>query len=344
MAFKLKAKPTKPAVSSGEYKWNLYKNGITQSALSTFLICPEKFRLSMEKGLSSEKTTFALEFGDIFHNILDVVYSDFKNLETTSDAQQAAKVAVGHKLSEALINARANNILSSDIEEQLATGYTMADVVLSHYFKRYFKADKKRQWVAMEQEFSNPYQVPGIGFNDIKVPLRGKIDGVYKIGTSLWQLETKTKGTIDERQLMDKLAFDLQNFFYLLNSKLLYGVRPAGVLYNVVRRPGLRKNAKETTQQFMDRIDKDIADRPDWYFMRWEVAISKSDFDNWQEEFDRMLIRLVSTVHNKEYFRNSTACNSNYGMCPYLGLCSRGDLAGLKTREKVFPELAVFNG
>lgn len=320
------------------YSYNLFKDGLTQSALSTFLQCPQKFKRYMLDGFVSERSTFALDFGNIFHYVLDQVYTNFKEADSVDSAIDRAKEALAAGYEETLEKIKGINLINGDIEEELFETYALARVVAIHYMQKWFKEDKKKNWVSLEHKFENIYRGREEKY---AVKLKGKIDGVFSSGKELSLLETKTKGQIIEREITDILTFDLQNFFYLLNAKLIYGRMPTTVLYNVVRRPQLRRGKNETQAIFLQRVDKDIEDRSDFYFMRWPVSITKADFNDWEAEFKMMLDRLVDTYLNNLYYKNSMACTGGKGTCQYLGLCARNDIFGLKRREVLFPELEV---
>jgi hypothetical protein len=330
----LKKKTSKPA-----YSYDLYKDGITQSALANFLACPQKFKNYMVDGYSSERSTFAMDFGNIFHAALDKIYSDFDRIANSGrDTDDIIPIYLSPLLEADLEKLRKSRLISGELEQEMQENYALAEVVLRHYMRRWFKEDKKRDWISLEQKFNNAYEHPGEKY---KINLKGKIDGVFNTGKAISLLETKTKGQINEKELMDLMAFDLQNFFYLLNAKLIYGKMPLNVLYNVVRRPMLRQGKAETHAAFCQRVDKDITERADWYFMRLPISITTSEFNQWQREFDMMLDRLVETYEKELYYKNSTACTGGKGTCQFLGVCSQNDFFGLKKRDVLFPELEV---
>lgn len=328
-----------------EYSYDLYRDGITQSALSNFLTCPEKFNLSMNQGWASERTGFAIDFGNIVHEALDRVYSGFFNLGNSADAMHRSSQQLELMLNRELSRTAKFRILNNDIEQEICDNYRLAEIVLRHYFQRWFREDKKRDWVFLEKEFSNEYHLGiqnfGTGDNLFVIPMKGKIDGVFRSGKKFRQLETKTKGQINEKEIQDKLTFDLQNFFYLLNSAILLGEKPSGVLYNVIRRPQLKQGAKETHVQFCERVNEDIENRRDFYFMRWDISILPSEYKRWEGEFEIMIERLVQTYEEERYFRNPTGCNAFHRTCQFLPVCSRRDFSGLRIRDEIFPELKV---
>ena len=51
--------------------WNLYEDGITHTMMDTFLTCPHQCYLSYIEGWRSDRFSYAIEFGDLFHTILE---------------------------------------------------------------------------------------------------------------------------------------------------------------------------------------------------------------------------------------------------------------------------------
>jgi len=115
---------------------------------------------------------------------------------------------------------------------------------------------------------------------------------------------------------------------------------PSGVLYNVIRRPGLRLGKTETMPQFGKRIEKDILKRTDFYFFRFEVATDKSDIAKWSIEFEDMVTDFLDWWEGKcGHYKNTGSCVTKYGRCQFLGACAEGQFHTLMKRPRVFREL-----
>ncbi len=146
-----------------------------------------------------------------------------------------------------------------------------------------------------------------------------------------------------------KLTLDAQVSNYLVGARAL-GFEPDGVLYDVLRKPGLeprlatpisdRKYTKptksdpvprlyanqrdrdETPEEYRDRILADIADRPDYYYQRGVVVRLEEEerdaaFDTWQTAEQIRLNRNAG-----RWPRNVDACSQFGRMCEYWPVCS----------------------
>lgn len=313
--------------------WDLYRDGLTQGLLGRFLGCPERHRLAMVEGLSKIRTGGALAFGSLFHEVLDVVARSHETAPTPGKILEIVS-SIEKRDRDKLVKMAANAQQLQELEEN----FGLAEVVLQEYFVRWRQDFETKRWVCVEEHFSVPYQ----GTRRLRIPVRGKWDGLYRTGASnaLWLFETKTKARIEEDNIADMLGFDLQVCLYLWAAEQVYGERPVGVLYNIVRRPQLKQNQKETRPQFLQRVGADIRQRPEFYFQRMEAVITDEDMRKWQGEFHSMVRQLESHFEGQFHFRNPMSCTGK-GTCEFLPVCSRGDRFGLEKREHTFPELVA---
>src|SRR5687768_5683535 len=69
---KFKKRPKPPVF------YDLRRDGVTQSLLNEFLMCPQRARLGYVMGLTPITTSGALSFGSVVHDALDKIYSEMK--------------------------------------------------------------------------------------------------------------------------------------------------------------------------------------------------------------------------------------------------------------------------
>lgn len=156
---------------------------------------------------------------------------------------------------------------------------------------------KNSKSVSQEEVFDISYTLP----SGRSIRLRGKFDGIDRIGKELCLQENKVKGDIDVDKLMTELPSNLQTMFYVLALSSSNRM-PSAVRYNVIRRPlsdwrgsfniKQRKGRKtkqglvgtETDEQFHDRLGSLMSENGDHFFMRWRVPITKSDLKRFCDE------------------------------------------------------------
>lgn len=336
-------KPPRQGNRRTEPLWDLYRDGITASMLSKFFICRERFRLNAVEGWSDKRLATALEFGSCFHDCHE-------------------NHAAGYPIStEKLLSQFEKNRIQArnmDHEEraEIAEICGTVGVLFPRYVEHWREMDQSFEYVAQEEKFEVPYTLP----SGRVLKLRGRIDAAYREGDQIWILETKTKGDIDEELLTATLQQDLQTMFYVLAFSLAHQVVPGGVLYNVIRRPGLRRRKEETLPDFLQRIGEDIDRRPEWYFMRWKTELEEGDLDKWiKRSLDPVLEQLClwweSISHNPfdpwtdaQGQPNLHHYQRPFGVYDGLGRGGRGDYfellayrsyRSLRQRDVAFPEL-----
>lgn len=261
LAKKLVASGAKERRSRSEPVWagpesDADNGGITQSLLSRFLVCPERFRLTVIEGLRpSEGWNKSLGYGNLWHAC-----------EEALAGEQDWRAALKKYAQEQLREFRAPN-------DQTAIDhwYNVCLVQFPEYVAYWSKHPdvENRTPLLQEQVFKVPYRLP----SGRTVYLRGKFDSVDLVKNgklaSVWLHENKTKGDINEEMIKRQLSsgFDLQTMLYLIaleSSKRtrveergrvlringynfgngqtnLFKIEDdgpiAGVRYNVIRRP-----------------------------------------------------------------------------------------------------------
>lgn len=305
------------------YNWDPFVDGVTQSGLNAFLQCRELATLKLKEGLAPAGTRPALEYGSFVHDVLEKVYAG----GFLDDQEQVAGVI------KAVEAKRAPKVVGVDAYGHMVG---MAEAVLMEYFAWYAKEDSKKKWVDLEQVFDVPYELPGV---ERPIRLRGRFDGVFRIGKRLWLLETKTMSQINDDALIDGLSFNLQNLFYLRALEIKMGEKPAGVLYNILRKPGLRQKQNELSPAFAERCQEDISTRPEHYFLRYEIVITPAERARWEGEFEMLLQEFIEWAGDGVNYRSSCACRQAWGSCDFLPVCSRNDRSNFATKAECFPEL-----
>lgn len=327
--------PVKKSTSKkSEYKpiFDLYRDGLTQGSIATFLDCPEQFRLKYVFGWRPQVASGATAFGSAFHDILSSIQhsDDGGKLPTIDEATDRYYKSIQ------------KNLTANQTEETL-TMLALVKSMIAHYLIRWKKDDDAIKWVAREKTFHVKY--------DKRIPLRGRWDGIRKHKDGLYLHETKTKGRIDEEGIADSLPHDIQTQLYCWAIKQTYGEYPRGVVYDVIRNPQLRIKQSESRTDFVQRVIEDVESRYDWYYMRWTVTLTKSDLDRWESRFLNTVIPKIvnwwdaieDNLNNpwlsEEHYMRPGAFWNQYGRTDLFHALTKGQYFGLEQRKIVYPEL-----
>jgi hypothetical protein len=220
--------------------------------------------------------------------------------------------------------------------DYMETNLCLLEAVMPEYFKFWGKNDfQKIKWVELEKKFRVPSPVAGLD-------LVGRIDGAYLARPKeLWSFESKTKSRIEEDDISQTLAFDLQNGVYQFALRHNHKIQPRGTLYNIIRRPGQKQGKKENLKQFGARVRAEIQKDQRHFFIRFEVAVPKADAERFESELKMVLTEFINWHKDLlPTYRNTTACIQKYGPCKFLPLCANGEMSIYRKREVMFPELA----
>ena len=316
------------------YIYDPERDGITVALLSRFRDCRESAELYAQ-GWAQRGTSLAMTYGSISHGVLELVYRDIqlKKLRKLPSLQETKKYIRKVEVLWEKDNPKAD-VKTLEFKE---FSFLLAEATLPVYFEYWFKDIKEMTWLALEQVFKVPYKLSQFGFKDTY--LYGKMDGVFK-SNGIWLLETKTKGRIDEGSLVDTLPLNFQNNFYLSALRRMHKVKPSGVKYNIIRRTGFEQKKKESIVQFAKRCAADVRARPEFYFIRYEIGIDKAELDAFDIELENQIVEFMQWWTGKlKHYRNPNQCETKYGRCWALGICSNGNMKQYEKRKEVFREL-----
>jgi len=269
-------------------------DGVTQSLISDYLVCKERFRIKTIEGLApAEQFNHRIEYGNMWH-LCEENYLASGNLYWESYLLGYAKGLCKKFPTQ---------------QEQIEKWFQVCKIQFPIYIQYWKKKIKKDVEIPIEQEenFKVLYELP----SGRHVNLRGKRDAVNLIGkgkqAGLYLQENKAKGDIKEDQIGRQLSFDLQTMVYLialqeeLDNNVFAGTEAEekkikGVIYNVIRRPlsggkgtirphkATKTKAAETLTAYYERLRRIIMDEEniDSYFMRWKVTITQSDIEKFE--------------------------------------------------------------
>lgn len=343
--------------------WNLLEHGVTQSMLSRFFIDEERFYIRNVKCLKETNRKEAMDYGTIFHKLIELHAKLGKRFHKARVAAYMQKWVMARFGEEAVLLAK---IAIAEFEE-----YRLWESTLPVW-----------EYVDQEVKFQENFTLPPITFSSdegnisvrvpkgIVIPLRGRIDELIMIDGKLWLQENKTKSRIDINSIINTIHRNIQVMFYATCIELKYGMPCAGVIYNVIRKPGQvqrtgRKNKTgiyvggESDLQYVNRIVSEIRQDPKHYFTRLQYQFPDGAVHEWQR---RTLIPYLYKIYLwwRSWEKNPTnpwedaQGNINpfhaerpfgiydpfsNGVGEYFNYLTTGSTLGLEKNTEFFPEL-----
>lgn len=318
---KLRKKRSKPV-------WGGPAEGITQTLISRYLVCPERFRLLTILGLRPQSCFSArLHYGQMWHRCEEALAA---NKDWEVSLKEYAK-SLTH--------------LYRTQGPEIEKWWNVCKVQFPLYVDYWSRHQdvKNRKPIGQEIPFSVAYHLPSGRI----ATLLGIFDAVDIIGkpktARTFLQENKSKADISTLKLENQLRFDLQSQFYLVAARVLkaagllgpvYKAPIGGVRYNVIRRPlsggrgsirphkATKKKPAETLPDFYRRLADVIDENDSYFFERLLVEITS-------EDIDKFLYQCLEPLLENIYDDYEWWC-----WCQAEG----GDHYDHVTRSNVFPE------
>lgn len=240
--------------------WELQKDGITNSALQSWVECREQFARRYIDGWTSKGLSVPLTFGSLWH------------LAHEFSATKTPWKGVDQYVSRSRLHISPLAKKSLDqIEGQVRALYPA-------YTLHYGPVAADYEFIAHESLFRVDKLVDGV-----TVPLRGKRDADYRKAGKLGLWEIKTKSQINKELISDLLRCDFQTLLYLWAMREEYGECPGWITYDVIKRPSIRQKKTESLKDYLNRVYDTAVEAPSQYFCRWEVEVFNEDIDQFDE-------------------------------------------------------------
>lgn len=182
----------------------------------------------------------------------------------------------------------------------------------------------------------------------------GAIDGILVDPQGdLWILEHKNYSMIHHLSTMELVTNFQANWYIalviyrLLDSLKVRGIdldgrRLRGFVYNVVKKPSHRLNAKKDYKELEDRMYAAMVDKPDSFFFCEPVEVNHGTVSQAISDAEKVIAQLRS-LNPSDLYRNTTACE-NFAGCEYKPLCQNGAYASDLESILCNPMLPCFRG
>ena len=209
--------------------------------------------------------------------------------------------------------------------------------------------------LAVEVEFRAPMINPATGKESRTWTLGGKLDGIVcQDGRKLIdELKSSSEDVSAGSSYQKRLRMDGQVSMYFRGAHAL-GYDVEGCLYDVIGKPALRplkatpiesrkftkdgklyaaqRDADESPESFKARVMESIAENPEKYFSRFEVARLQTEIDEHAQDIWQTAQSIRNSILRNVWPRNPDSCQMYNRDCTFFGPCT-GE-ASLDDREK----------
>lgn len=281
--------------------------------MSCFRTCNRRYQIGYVEAIRPRKESTPLRMGSAVHIGIDARAQGMSEDDAIREAQaQYAELPDWIRTEE--------DINEWQLEVEIVSR------LLSGYFWRYSVVEE--EIVATEMEFELPIINPETGRATPNYTFAGKIDKIVRRTDGVLVIrEHKTTGeSIDvTSDYWRRLRLDQQISGYMHAARAL-GHDVQTVDYDVIRKPSIRpklvKGVRESIEQFGERLTADIAERPEFYYCRRDLARLDSDLAQFQQELWDTAQIIHGQVTRNRFPRNTASCVRPY-RCQFLDICDR---------------------
>ena len=276
---------------------------ISHSSTSIARGCWQKYYWHYIEGLKPKRTSNAMQLGSVIHEAFEGFYAGLDD-STVMDG----------------IRAKYDNLIgeTQDMGEQellALDSYTAQGMWGSYPHKDRSVFDS----IECEKEFS--ITLPNLR----KVRFVGRVDGLVKIDGLWWVREMKTTG-LSPRQFIGRCNTSMQASGYVYAMRKM-GYPVQGVIYDVIKRPLLRKRQNERVEDFGKRIVIDYQEDAKKPQQERKAYVQHTEYrpqymiDQWVDSQVKLTSEIRYRRRKNDWFRNADQCWNFNSLCPYSKLC-----------------------
>jgi PD-(D/E)XK nuclease superfamily len=310
---------------------------LTASSSKAYRTCPRLYSLTYERGYRPVRAADALAFGSLIHRALEAWWLAARDYE--GDPLRLAR----------MVDA------ALDVAEREPDPFDRARATAAIWGYHTRWAAMAFQGVAIrvvgvEVEFRGPLLNPETGAASKTWERGGKIDAVIEVAGVCYVVEHKTtsEDVSAGSDYWQRLHLDAQVSGYLSGARLL-GFEPAGVLYDVIKKPALQpykatpperrrytkagvldarqREADEEPRAFFERLTMAIADDLDGHFSRGTIVRIGDEEAEAARDLWQTGLQIRDSRRLDVWPRNPDACFRFGRRCPFFEVCA--GLAGL---------------
>lgn len=272
---------------------------VSASSLMDFLTCRQRARFRLDRWrLKVEMIQRA--YGTLLHDCLACGYKWCQKTRARRVSSAKIEGLIRSDVVQPWINAQ-----SGDIDKLLELG-EVACALIPLYFLHWYPTGVPKG----QAELKFDAKLWG-------VPVRGRLDLLLNHVIH----ETKTMSRIKPNDLILQAELSLQNRFYMLALGTTKYKPIKGLVYDIIRKPQLKRGKQENINEFAERVSADIQTRPTWYFQRITMAAAREPQKiRWSLRQAIREYRLWREGHLSTY-QNTTACVGEF-VCDFAEVCS----------------------
>jgi len=273
---------------------------ISHTSMSIAKGCWKKYYWSYIQRLSPIRKPSSLVLGTIVHKCFELHYRG----ASENDIHKAMLEAFKEEKAKADINDQ------EDLEVAQATAYGM----WMHY-------PYKNLGEFMEVEPEKEGEVDMFG-----AKLRFRLDGLVKFEGQKWIREYKTTSLSLPKQFCGRIEQGTQPSIYVWGIRKM-GIPVQGVMFEIIKKPLLRKRRSDTCSDYCLRIvdeyarDASLPKNQRKMYLRSFVYRSQKQMEQFETDVKSFLNELKRRLDTDDFGRNTDNCWNFNSQCPFYKIC-----------------------
>jgi len=292
---------------------------VTFSEMYSFKNCRQRWQYAYKDRITTKIDKPPLFLGSLYHKALEFYYNGVLAGEPVLKDDM-----IKYFLDEA--NRKTDKLREEwpNLEmyiEELEFQQNLGVAIIGGYYNfaqtnDHFKLEPVNGVSPLETKFCVPVITPN-GNPSSKFRFTGKIDGIVKHLGHYWVHEIKTSSNWNDSDV-DMLGVDPQCLGYIYAAQKHFGIKIAGAIYSVARKSLLRQGKAETVEHFRERLIKDYAARPDFYYRRHSIYTQQENV----EEFGLSIWNICKDMSPNPFIYKSVGkATCGFG-CSFKTLCT----------------------
>ena len=284
---------------------------VSHSSLADFNKCKRYYKLRHMDLLFPKIKKSALRFGGIFHASVERMYKTGELQSSLSHIEEE-------------ISKVDTTFFGQKDHSDLEWSKTVLVAASKAWFSRFYLSDLEKgvEVIQLERKYRGlPIYNPSSGYKSIKATLSFISDMVVRRPDGLYLVEYKTAAKIGDDYIAE-LDIDHQVSTYIFYLEMKLKEKIQGILYRVLKKPGIRLRKKETPDQFLQRLESKFEGESKDYLIEYPLFRSRGEIKEFTKDLWDETQYLLSALRTKRWPRNTQSCVM-YGRCEYFPLCKR---------------------
>mgnify|MGYP001572631271 CR=1 FL=1 len=293
---------------------------LSWSQRCTLQLCHRAYKYKYIDNIVPRSFNKALNFGSVFHELVATLYTKGLGEALKSIDASLAKVDTSSfqqddfdelQWQTIVLNSMVLAISESYLAGDIADGFKVIEAEKSHIAKPITTATGRK--------------IKGFIYECIPdLVIRDK-------DSFLWLVEYKTTSKIGQ-SYFERLQIDEQTngMIYFLEKE--YGEKFKGIIFRVIKKPGIRQTKKETSVQFFDRLQDVMTSRYGDYFFEQIFLRDEALIKEFEVNLEQTCKALRYIIKQELYYKDTSKCSLH--KCGYLPLCCNQSGAEMLFEEK----------